>query len=49
MPSPSASKNLPFGAGPVAFVDVLRNWRAKDNLEGLELDGSHARAAKEDA
>ena len=49
VPSPAASRNLPFGAGPVAFIDVLRNWRAKDDLEGLELDGEHARAAKEDA
>jgi cyclohexanone monooxygenase len=49
MPSPVASRNLPFGAGPVAFIDVLRNWRAKDDMEGLELDGEHARAAKEDA
>jgi cyclohexanone monooxygenase len=49
MPSPTASKSLPFGAGPVAFVQVLRNWRAKDDLEGLELDGPHARAATEDA
>ena len=47
--SPASSKNLPFGAGPVAFVEVLRNWRSNDDLEGLELDGQHARALKEDA
>ena len=47
--SPAAARSLPFGAGPNAFVEVLRDWRAKDDLDGLELDGSHARAAKENA
>ncbi len=49
MPSAAASRNLPFAPGPVAFVDVLRQWRAKDEMDGLELDGDHARAVKEDA
>ena len=49
VPSAAASRNLPFAPGPVAFVDVLRQWRAKDDLDGLELDGDHALAVKEDA
>jgi len=26
-----------YGAGPLAFFDLLRDWRAKGSLEGLEL------------
>lgn len=26
-----------YGAGPVAFIKVLEDWRAEDQLEGLEL------------
>ena len=27
----------PYGAGPVAFVKVLEDWRADGTLAGLEL------------
>ncbi len=36
--SPLAARNGPYGAGPIAFVKVLEDWRAKGDLEGLELD-----------
>jgi cyclohexanone monooxygenase len=36
-PSVLAVRNGPYGAGPVAFVKVLEDWRAEGNLLGLEL------------
>jgi cyclohexanone monooxygenase len=36
-PSMRAAQNAPYGAGPIAFVKLLEDWRAKGNLEGLEL------------
>lgn len=41
--SEAAARNVPFGAGPVVFVNVLREWREKGDLSGLEVDGAHAR------
>ena len=34
-----AARNLPFGAGPVIFIDLLRTWREQGDFAGLELDG----------
>ncbi|MGD0193146.1 MAG: NAD(P)/FAD-dependent oxidoreductase [Rhizomicrobium sp.] len=36
--SPLAARNGPYGAGPIQFVKVLEDWRAKGGLEGLELN-----------
>jgi cyclohexanone monooxygenase len=36
-PSQLAARNGPYGAGPVAFVKVLEEWRAAGALQGLEL------------
>jgi cyclohexanone monooxygenase len=36
-PSVSAVRNGPYGAGPIAFVKVLEDWRADGGLPGLEL------------
>jgi cyclohexanone monooxygenase len=36
-PSDLAARNGPFGAGPIAFVKLLEDWRATDELPGLEL------------
>jgi cyclohexanone monooxygenase len=36
-PSGLAARNGSFGAGPVAFVKVLEDWRAAGDLSGLEL------------
>jgi cyclohexanone monooxygenase len=32
-----SARNGSYGAGPVAFVKVLEDWRAEGNLAGLEL------------
>jgi cyclohexanone monooxygenase len=31
------AQNGPYGAGPIAFVNVLEGWRAEGSLAGLEL------------
>jgi len=31
-------RSLPFGAGPVVFVDLLRKWRAEGAFAGLEVE-----------
>ncbi len=36
-PSALAARNGPYGAGPIAFVRLLEAWRAKGDLEGLEV------------
>ena len=36
-PSVLAARNGPYGAGPIAFVKLLEAWRAKGDLEGLEV------------
>ena len=36
-PQVIAKQNGSYGAGPVAFVKVLEDWRAEGNLVGLEL------------
>jgi len=45
--STASDRNLPFGAGPVAFVNILADWRKAGTFDGLELDGAHAHASKE--
>ena len=36
-PSERAARNAPYGAGPIAFVKVLEDWRAEGTLKGLAL------------
>jgi cyclohexanone monooxygenase len=36
-PSALAARNGSFGAGPIAFVKILEDWRASGDLPGLEL------------
>jgi len=36
-PNPTAAQNGAYGAGPVAFVKVLEDWRAEGALKGLEV------------
>jgi cyclohexanone monooxygenase len=36
-PSERAVRNGPYGAGPVAFVKVLEDWRADGGMKGLEV------------
>ena len=37
-PEVIAKQNGSYGAGPVAFVKVLEEWRAEGSLQGLELN-----------
>ena len=43
--SPAVAQSLPYGAGPVAFIELLRQWRESGDFAGLEIDGPHAREA----
>jgi len=36
-PSALAARNGSYGAGAIAFVKVLEEWRAEGSLKGLEL------------
>ena len=36
-PNPKAIQNSPYGAGPIAFVKVLEDWRAEGDMTGLEV------------
>ncbi|HZK99794.1 MAG TPA: NAD(P)/FAD-dependent oxidoreductase [Caulobacteraceae bacterium] len=36
-PNPKAIQNGFYGAGPIAFVKVLEDWRAAGTLDGLEV------------
>jgi len=36
-PSPAAVRNGSYGAGPIAFVKILEDWRDTGSLEGLSL------------
>ncbi len=38
-PEAMTVKNGSYGAGPVAFVKILEDWRAEGELRGLELKG----------
>ena len=42
-----ADRNAPYGAGPIAFIKLLREWREADDFAGLELNGGHARGQEE--
>ncbi len=33
------ARNAPFGAGPIAFIDLLKRWREAGDFAGLERDG----------
>ena len=39
-PAASSARNGPYGAGSMAFIKVLEDWRAEGELKGLELTGS---------
>ncbi|HEY4942444.1 MAG TPA: NAD(P)/FAD-dependent oxidoreductase [Rhizomicrobium sp.] len=36
-PSPLAARNGPYGLGSIAFIKLMEDWRAADDLKGLEL------------
>jgi cyclohexanone monooxygenase len=37
-PSALAARNGPYGAGSIAFIKVLEDWRAEGGLKGLKLN-----------
>lgn len=37
-PSAAAVRNGPYGAGSIAFIELLEKWRAEGSLQGLELN-----------
>jgi cyclohexanone monooxygenase len=38
-PERRSARNTSYGAGAIAFIDVLAQWRAEGTLDGLELAG----------
>ncbi len=47
-PSAATVRGMPYAAGAVAFIDLLRRWREEGDFAGLELDGGPA-SVKEEA
>ena len=33
-----AARSMPYGGGPLAFIQILEEWRQQGGLKGLELD-----------
>ena len=44
----SAARSMPYGPGPLAFIQLLDDWRKQGEFAGLEFDGKPA-TAKETA
>ncbi len=44
-----AARSMPLGAGPLAFIQILEDWREAGEFEGLELDGAPAPRMEEPA
>ena len=44
-----AARSMPLGAGPLAFIKILEDWRKAGEFEGLELDGAPAHKQEEPA
>ena len=38
----AAAKSAVYGAGPIAFIRLLKEWREAGDFAGLELNGAHA-------
>jgi cyclohexanone monooxygenase len=43
-----AARSMPYGLGPLAFIQILEDWRKQGEFDGLEFDGEPA-SAKETA
>lgn len=41
-PNPLAAQAAPYGEGPIAFFEILRQWRAAGDFSGLQLDKADA-------
>ena len=44
----AAARSMPYGGGPLEFIQILKDWRERGDFEGLELDGESV-GTKEDA
>jgi cyclohexanone monooxygenase len=42
--SEAAGRSSVYGNGPIEFINLLKEWREKGGLSGLERNGTHARA-----
>ncbi|PRB76508.1 NAD(P)/FAD-dependent oxidoreductase [Pseudomonas sp. MYb185] len=38
-----AARSMPYGGGPLAFTQILEDWREQGEFDGLELDGKLTR------
>ena len=45
--SATGAKSGVYGAGPIEFAKLLRQWREQGDFAGLELDGENARGSGE--
>ena len=41
-----AARSMPLGTGPLAFIDILAEWREAGEFKGLEFDGAPLRQAE---
>ena len=41
-----AARSMPLGTGPLAFIDILAEWREAGEFKGLEFDGTPLRQAE---
>ena len=39
-PNPTFAQGAPYGDGPIAFFNLLREWREEGSFEGLELEAN---------
>lgn len=44
--SEATARSFPYGPGPVAFIELLIEWRKEGDFAGLELDGKPVRQTK---
>ncbi len=44
--SDAAALSFPYGPGPVAFMELLRQWRQAGDFAGLEMDSSSAASSR---
>lgn len=44
--SASGAQSGTFAAGPIAFAELLRDWREQGDFAGLEANGAHARTTE---
>lgn len=43
-----AARSMPYGGGPLAFIQILKDWREQGEFDGLELDGQLTKLTKKE-